>query len=159
MSFVQGQAVCIKSIQSFLIQEQDTLSSLTGVSLVISFLWNFQWQFVLKEFEGIRYYLTQFPRLYSVRHLLLLINVKKILTWLATSCMHAYLDGPHWPSTNDWFMASVRPSVVNSWNFRALISFLAYVKVQTNVAVVSQGSCFVMSVDKTTRFQRETARE
>ena len=41
VSFEQDQAVSIKSIQSFLIQEQDTLSSLTGVSLVISFLWNF----------------------------------------------------------------------------------------------------------------------
>ena len=64
----------------------------------------------------------------------------------------------HQPMIGSW-LASVRPSFVNSWNFRVLISFLAYVKVQTNVAVVSQGSCFAMSVDKTTRFQRETARE
>ena len=40
-----------------------------------------------------------------------------------------------------------------------LITFLTYVKVQANVAVVSQGSCFAMSLDKTTHFQRKNARE
>ena len=39
-----------------------------------------------------------------------------------------------------------------------LTTFLTYVKVQTNVTIVSQGSRFAMSVDKTTCFQRETAR-
>ena len=54
MSFVQDQAVYIKSIQSFLIQEQDTLSSLTGVSLVISvFEVTFSGNLYTKNLEGL----------------------------------------------------------------------------------------------------------